>query len=77
MDGSRVGYMWNRRDDSKVYEYACHEGNYAMGNVLEVPDCSKENGREGRYKRGDPEVGAGGSDRVVLGLSSPLIRYDI
>ena len=27
-------YVWNRRDDSKVYEYACHEGNYAMGNVL-------------------------------------------
>ena len=27
-------YVWDRRDDSKVYEYACHEGNYAMGNVL-------------------------------------------
>ena len=22
------------RVDSKVYEYACHEGNYAMGNML-------------------------------------------
>ncbi|MDX1384637.1 MAG: hypothetical protein R3190_13375 [Thermoanaerobaculia bacterium] len=26
-------YTW-RKKDSKVYEYACHEGNYAMGNVL-------------------------------------------
>jgi hypothetical protein len=27
-------YAWNRKDGDKVYEYACHEGNYAMGNVL-------------------------------------------
>ena len=27
-------YIWSRKDDSKVYEYACHEGNYAMGNIL-------------------------------------------
>ena len=26
-------YMWRASRDS-VYEYACHEGNYAMGNVL-------------------------------------------
>ena len=26
-------YTWSRSSD-KVYEYACHEGNYAMGNVL-------------------------------------------
>jgi len=26
-------YDWKLRD-SKVYEYACHEGNYAMGNIL-------------------------------------------
>lgn len=26
-------YSW-RKNDSKVYEYACHEGNYAMGNIL-------------------------------------------
>ena len=25
--------VW-KRDDAKVYEYACHEGNYAMGNIL-------------------------------------------
>jgi len=27
-------YEWADRSDSKVYEYACHEGNYAMGNIL-------------------------------------------
>jgi hypothetical protein len=26
-------YVWSA-NDSKVYEYACHEGNYAMGNIL-------------------------------------------
>ena len=27
-------YIWQSTPDSKVYEYACHEGNYAMGNIL-------------------------------------------
>jgi hypothetical protein len=26
-------YVW-QTSQSKVYEYACHEGNYAMGNIL-------------------------------------------
>tara|TARA_B100000900_G_scaffold415382_1_gene445073 strand:+ start:28 stop:1098 length:1071 start_codon:yes stop_codon:yes gene_type:complete len=26
-------YIWTK-SQSKVYEYACHEGNYAMGNIL-------------------------------------------
>ena len=26
-------YVW-KREQAKVYEYACHEGNYAMGNIL-------------------------------------------
>ncbi len=26
-------YVW-RASDQKVYEYACHEGNYAMGNIM-------------------------------------------
>ena len=26
-------YVWQASDD-QVYEYACHEGNYAMGNIL-------------------------------------------
>ena len=27
-------YLWQSKPSSKVYEYACHEGNYAMGNIL-------------------------------------------
>ncbi len=27
-------YVWQARNEDKVYEYACHEGNYAMGNIL-------------------------------------------
>ncbi|MFT6643255.1 MAG: hypothetical protein ACJAX5_000882 [Patiriisocius sp.] len=27
-------YEWQAKPDSSVYEYACHEGNYAMGNIL-------------------------------------------
>lgn len=27
-------YTWSSNPADKVYEYACHEGNYAMGNVL-------------------------------------------
>ena len=26
-------YVWRESDD-KVYEYACHEGNYALGNIM-------------------------------------------
>jgi hypothetical protein len=26
-------YVW-QASEGKVYEYACHEGNYAMGNIL-------------------------------------------
>ncbi len=29
-------YVWKQKtgEDERVYEYACHEGNYAMGNIL-------------------------------------------
>ncbi len=27
-------YTWAPKNEDKVYEYACHEGNYAMGNIL-------------------------------------------
>ena len=27
-------YVWQSTPDSRVYEYACHEANYAMGNIL-------------------------------------------
>jgi len=27
-------YAWQSKPDAKLYEYACHEGNYAMGGIL-------------------------------------------
>ena len=27
-------YLWRTEPDSKVFEYACHEGNYSMGGIL-------------------------------------------
>jgi len=27
-------YVWQSKPEDQVYEYACHEGNYAMGNIL-------------------------------------------
>ncbi len=27
-------YVWRSEPDAKVYEYACHEGNYSMGGIL-------------------------------------------
>jgi hypothetical protein len=27
-------YMWQSKPEERPYEYACHEGNYAMGNIL-------------------------------------------
>ncbi|MEM7097645.1 MAG: hypothetical protein AAF541_05240 [Pseudomonadota bacterium] len=27
-------YVWQSKPEDLVYEYACHEGNYAMGNIL-------------------------------------------
>jgi len=29
-----VGEMPLRAQSDQIYEYACHEGNYAMGNIL-------------------------------------------
>ena len=27
-------YVWRAENEAKVYEYACHEGNYSMGGIL-------------------------------------------
>ena len=55
--------MWNRRDDNKVYEYACHEGNYAMGNVLRGARLLEREWREKEALINEEtiEVSAGGS----------------
>ncbi len=42
-------YVW-RRSDQRVYEYACHEGNYALGNIM----------RGARLLEQDSIAGAGG-----------------
>jgi hypothetical protein len=40
-------YEW-QASDSRVFEYACHEGNYAMGNILRGARLL-----ESEYKKGD------------------------
>jgi hypothetical protein len=37
-------YVWRASDD-RVYEYACHEGNYAMGNILRGARLLEEEAR--------------------------------
>ena len=27
-------YIWKQANDDKIYEYACHEGNYALGGIM-------------------------------------------
>jgi hypothetical protein len=44
-------YVWKKKA-AKVYEYACHEGNYAMGNIL----------RGARLLESEYQVDAGGGD---------------
>ncbi|MDX1382261.1 MAG: hypothetical protein R3190_01390 [Thermoanaerobaculia bacterium] len=43
-------YVW-RASDSRVYEYACHEGNYAMGNVLRGARLLEDEARAGASGR--------------------------
>ena len=40
-------YIWRATDD-RVYEYACHEGNYAMGNVLRGARLLEKEALEGK-----------------------------
>jgi len=39
-------YSWRRSDD-RVYEYACHEGNYAMGGILRGARLLEQEARNG------------------------------
>ena len=41
-------YVWRSEPDSKLYEYACHEGNYAMGNILRGARLLEREWREPR-----------------------------
>jgi hypothetical protein len=40
-------YVWRASDD-RVFEYACHEGNYAMGNVLRGARLLEREAREAK-----------------------------
>ena len=50
-------YIWRNRPE-RVYEYACHEGNYAMGNTLRGARILEEDIRSGETT----STGAGSGD---------------
>ena len=39
-------YVW-RVSDQRVYEYACHEGNYALGNIMRGARLLEQDARDG------------------------------
>ena len=47
----RGEYPWPR-SDTKVFEYACHEGNYALGNIMRGARLLEAEA-EGRLESGD------------------------
>ena len=50
-------YMWQSKPDERPYEYACHEGNYAMGNILRGARLLEKEWREGQAA--NPGSGSG------------------
>ena len=40
-------YIW-KRDAERVYEYACHEGNYSMGGTLRGARILEDDWRAGK-----------------------------
>jgi hypothetical protein len=48
-------YEWRSKPDSSVYEYACHEGNYAMGNILRGARLLEKEWREQQVADTDVE----------------------
>ncbi|MDP6375504.1 MAG: hypothetical protein QF921_11110 [Pseudomonadales bacterium] len=45
-------YIW-RASDEKVYEYACHEGNYALGNIMRGARILEKDAMQARGGTGD------------------------
>ena len=41
------------RDDERIYEYACHEGNYALHGILAGARAEEREGREKKAVDGD------------------------
>ena len=48
-------YEWQAKPRDRVYEYACHEGNYAMGNILRGARLL-----ESEYEPSPPAAASGG-----------------
>ncbi len=46
-------YMWQSKPDDRLYEYACHEGNYAMGNILRGARLLEKEWREQQAANSD------------------------
>ena len=46
-----------KRSAQRLYEYACHEGNYAMGNILRGARLLE---KEYYEKKGQSSTGSGG-----------------
>jgi hypothetical protein len=49
-------YVWQSRPKDQVYEYACHEANYAMGNILRGARLL-----ESEYQGAQPPSASGGN----------------
>ncbi len=54
-------YIWQSKPDSKVYEYACHEGNYAMGNILRGARLLEAEWREQQEVAATPSSSSSGN----------------
>ena len=70
-------YTWPATDEL-MYEYACHEGNYALGNILrgarlkEADDAKKTASSEVRAMRDQISVVGGGA---VLLATAPMLAH--
>ena len=62
--------MW-RRSDERVFEYACHEGNYALGGILRGPPGALQ----ARDAHGT--VAAGHAQRIVQRRSGATLPLDV
>ena len=54
-DATRPWEGWATATEDKVFEYACHEGNYAMGNILRGARLAE---REAMARAATPSSGA-------------------
>ncbi len=50
-------YVWQSKPESSLYEYACHEGNYAMGNILRGARLLEKEWYEQQASTSDSDTG--------------------